>query len=112
MVVEVSRVALAFTEGLDWLRVGGHYLTLGYAYPQVKTIVPMDKIVRKCLTVYGSHNYHPRFLGDAIKFVREIKHQYPFDLLVGSTYSLTEIDLAFQEAMQGNQIRVGLNPRE
>ena len=112
LVVEVSGAASAFTDSLDWLRVGGHYLTLGYVYPQVKTIVPMDKIVRKCLTVYGSHNYHPRFLGDAIEFVRETKHQYSFDLLVGSTYSLTEIDRAFRKAIQGNQIRVGLNPWE
>lgn len=63
LVVEVSGAASAFTDSLDWLRAGGHYLALGYVYPQVKTIVPMDKIVRKCLTVYRSHNYHPRISG-------------------------------------------------
>jgi|TARA_B100000809_G_scaffold261322_1_gene309980 alcohol dehydrogenase len=112
LVVEVSGVASAFTDSLDWLRIGGHYLTLGYVYPHAKTIVPMDKIVRKCLTIYGSHNYHPRFLGDAIEFVRETRHQYSFDLLVGNTYPLTEIDQAFRQAIQGNQIRVGLCPWE
>jgi Zn-dependent alcohol dehydrogenase len=72
----------------------------------------MDKIVRKCLTIHGSHNYHPRFLGDAIEFVQETRHQYSFNLLIGNTYPLAEIDQAFQEAIKGNQIRIGLNPWE
>lgn len=112
LVVEVSGVASAFTDSLDWLRIGGYYLTLGYVYPGAVTIVPMDKIVRKCLTIHGSHNYHPRFLGDAIEFVQETRHQYSFNLLIGNTYPLAEIDQAFQEAIKGNQIRIGLNPWE
>ena len=45
LVVEVSDAAAAFIDSLDWLRAGGHYLALGYVYPQVKTIVPMDLYV-------------------------------------------------------------------
>ena len=112
LVVEVIGVASAFTANLDWLWIGGHYLTLGYAYPEAAAIIPMDKIVRKCLTIHGSHNYHPRFLGDAIEFVQETRHQYSFNLLIGDTYPLAEIDQAFQKAIQGNQIRIGVNPWE
>ena len=55
-VVEVIGVASAFTANLDWLWIGGHYLTLGYAYPEAAAIIP----------------------GDAIEFVQETRHQYSF----------------------------------
>ena len=108
--VEVSGAEAALVNSLDWLGIGGSCLTLGYVFPHADVTVDAHKIVTKCLTVRGNHNYHPSVLGDALRFVEETRGRYPFEDLVGAVYPLDEIDAAFDRAMQGDLIRVGINP--
>ena len=108
--LEVSGVAAALVNSLDWLGIGGSCLTLGYVFPGADVTVDAHKIVTKCLTVRGNHNYHPSMLEDALRFVEETRERYPFEDLVGAVYPLEEIDAAFDRAMQGDLIRVGIDP--
>ncbi|MCH8291333.1 zinc-binding dehydrogenase [Candidatus Poribacteria bacterium] len=110
LAVEVSGASAAFTNSLDWLGVGGSCLTLGFVYPHADVTVDAHKIVTKCLTIRGNHNYHPSALGTAIKFVEEKRERYPFKELIGAVYPLKEINAAFDRAMQGDLIRVAINP--
>ena len=110
LAVEVSGSETALINSLDWLRIGGSCLTLGYVFPHANVTVDAHKIVTKCLTVRGNHNYHPSALGDALRFVEETQERYPFKDLVGTVYPLEEINAAFDRAMQGDLIRVGINP--
>ena len=108
--VEVSGAEAALVNSLDWLGIGGNCLTLGYVFPHADVTVDAHKIVTKCLTVRGNHNYHPSALGDALRFVEETQERYPFEELVGVVYPLGDINAAFNRAMQGDLIRVGINP--
>ena len=108
--IEVSGAAAALINSLDWLGVGGSCLTLGYVFPHADVTMDAQKIVTKCLTIRGNHNYHPAALGDALRFVEETRDRYPFEELVGAVYPLAEIDAAFDRAMRGDLIRVGINP--
>ena len=108
--LEVSGAEAALINSLDWLGVGGSCLTLGYVFPHADVTIDAQKIVTKCLTVRGNHNYHPAALGDALRFVEETRDRYPFEKLVGAVYPLEEIDAAFDRAMRGDLIRVGINP--
>ena len=108
--VEVSGAEAALVNSLDWLGIGGNCLTLGYVFPHADVTVDAHKIVTKCLTVRGNHNYHPSALGDALRFVEATRERYPFKELVGKVYPLGEINAAFDRAMQGDLIRVGINP--
>ena len=108
--IEVSGAETALINSLDWLGIGGNCLTLGYVFPHADVTVDAHKIVTKCLTVRGNHNYHPSALGDALRFVEETRGRYPFEELVGAVYPLEEINAAFDRAMQGDLIRVGINP--
>ena len=109
-VVEVSGAKAALVNSLDWLGIGGSCLTLGYVFPGADVTVDAHKIVTQCLTVRGNHNYHPSVLEDALRFVEETRERYPFEDLVGAVYPLEEIDAAFDRAMQGDLIRVGIDP--
>ena len=108
--LEVSGAEAALVNSLDWLGVGGSCLTLGYVFPHADVTMDAQKIVTKCLTIRGNHNYHPAALGDALRFVEETRDRYPFEELVGAVYPLEEIDAAFDRAMRGDLIRVGINP--
>ena len=111
LVVEVSGANTALSNALDWLGVGGRCLTLGYVYPGADVTLDAQKVVTKCLTIRGLHNYHPSALGEAIRFVEKKHGHYPFGELIGATYPLGEIDAAFERAKQGDLIRVAVDPQ-
>ena len=101
----------ALSNSLDWLGYGGRCLTLGFVYPGADVSLDAQKVVTKCLTIRGLHNYHPSALGEAVRFVEEKRDRYPFDALIGATYPLVEIDAAFERAQRGDLIRVAVDPQ-
>ncbi len=111
LVLEVSGASAALSNALDWLGFGGRCLTLGFVYPGADVTLDAQKIVTKCLTIRGLHNYHPSALGEAIRFVEKKRDDYPFDELVGAVYPLREIDAAFERARQGDLVRVAVDPQ-
>ena len=110
LAVEVSGNPAALTSAIDWLAVGGRCLTLGYVYPGSDVAFDAYKLVTKCLTLRGLHNYTPSALGDALEFVQETRARFPFGSLVGPTYPLADIDAAFTRAAKGDAIRVAVAP--
>ena len=111
LVLEASGAGAALSNALDWLGIGGRCLTLGFVYPGAEVTLDVQKVVTKCLTIRGLHNYHPSALGEAIRFVEKKRDRYPFNALIGATYPLGEIDAAFERAQQGNLIRVAVDPQ-
>ncbi len=110
LAVEVSGAPLALSNLIEWLGIGGRCLTLGYVYPNSGISVNAHQIVRKCLTLRGIHNYHPASLGKALNFVEKVRENYPFEELIGKTYSLSDIDSAFEHAFRQDTIRIAIDP--
>ena len=110
LAVEVSGAPSALANAVDWLGVGGRCLTLGYVYPGSNVAFDAQKLVTKCLTLRGLHNYDPKALGAALEFVSATRERFPFGSLVGPTYVLPDIDAAFAHAARGDAIRVGVAP--
>ncbi len=110
LAVEVSGNPAALANAVDWLGLGGRCLTLGYVYPGSDVAFDAQKLVTKCLTLRGVHNYHPEALGAALEFVSAARDRFPFGSLVGPTYALRDIDEAFAHAARGDAIRVGVAP--
>ena len=108
--LEVSGAGAALTNSLDWLGFGGQCLTLGFVFPHADVTIDAHKIVTKCLTVRGNHNYHPSALGRALWFVEEARGRYPFGELIGGIYPLGEINAGFDRALQGDTIRIAIDP--
>ncbi len=50
--------------------------------------------MRQWLTITGAHNYEPRHLHRAVKFLDETREHYPWEALVVAPVSLEDIEEA------------------
>ncbi len=112
-VIEVCGVKKCVGLAIKSLRVGGRYLLSGLVNPG-STLEDIDAndIIRKYITIKGIHNYRPEHLGKALKFLESTKDKYPFQSIVGKTFSLEEINEAVAESTTGKHIRVGIKAAE
>ncbi|HHX36657.1 MAG TPA: zinc-binding dehydrogenase [Clostridiaceae bacterium] len=114
VVFEVTGVANAFEEGLEYVRSGGRYIIIGNVSldeDHTATIVP-GKIVRNHITVEGHLRYQPWYLYKTIKFVEKTQHKYPFDKLADRVFKLSEVQEALELSEQGKVKRAVINCQE
>ena len=67
-----------------------------------------NQLTRKCLTLKGIHNYHPRHLGKALQFLEQHAAGYPYAELVGAAFPLERINEAVETAASGVFVRVAI----
>lgn len=108
VVVEMTGVTQAISEGVQLLRNGGHYAFAGMVHPDSQlSSLTGETIIRKCLTIRGVHNYTPWNLEEAIKFLNEFRDDLPFhSVLSPSSHRLDQLDAAFAQAHSGEYCRV------
>src|SRR5262249_37305870 len=96
--VEVVGIAGVVQEGLEMTRVGGRYLWMGNIVPGMTAeIVPHDA-VRQPKTIRGVLAYDRWVLPRALDWVKRARDRYPFHKLVGASFSLDQINEAFESA--------------
>ncbi len=98
-------------EGIRVLRPGGHYGLVGMVHPDSRLDLTGEALIRKCLTVRGTHNYAPRHLRTAIGFLGAQATAYPWDSLVSPAFPLDQLGPAFELARTGRWPRVAVCPR-
>ncbi len=108
--LELSGAPSALDSGVELLRIGGVAVWLGAVFPAGPMGVAAERIVRKCLTIHGVHNYAPRDLIAAMDFLRREWRESPFGELVAATFALSEVERAFAAAAQGGVLRVAVVP--
>lgn len=108
VVVEMSGQRNVLNEGVSLLRHGGHYAFCGMVHPDSRlSTLTGETIVRKCLTIRGVHNYTPWNLTEAVQFMEEHKDTLPWESVLSPTsFNLSRIDDAFEEAFTGEHCRV------
>ena len=92
VVIETCGVPVALPQGLGVLRVGGRLVTAGLVVPGAAVTLDASEIVRRCITMRGVHNYHPRHLVRALDFVADHRDRLPLGALVDATFPLAEAD--------------------
>jgi len=110
LVIEVCGVPEVFKEGMRVLKPGGVYVLVGMVHPQSKLDITAEQIIRKCITITGVHNYSSVHLDEAVEFMSRTIDKYPYSVLVGPTYKLSEFDDAIEEAMKQSYLRVVVQP--
>jgi len=93
---------------LELLVIGGTAVWVGAAFPARSTRIDAEKIVRNLYTIKGLHNYNEDDLVEAVNFMEENHHNFPFLSLVHNQFTLSEVNEAFQYAMSANPHRVGI----
>lgn len=109
-VLEVCGVPAVIPAGLSMLRAGGTCVLAGVVNPGAEVILDSNFILKRCLTLKGMHNYHPRHLVQALDFVVANRERFPFAEIVEATYSLDQLDEAFCHAAERSVLRAAVVP--
>lgn len=92
--LELSGNPSAVRSLLAAVDVGGVLVLVGSVCPGPELGIVPEQLVRRLLTIRGVHNYAPRHLEQAVRFLAETWQRYPFAEQVGQTFPLAEVDLA------------------
>jgi putative phosphonate catabolism associated alcohol dehydrogenase len=109
-VLEVAGHAEVVAEGIRLLRPGGHYSWIGMVHPDTALGITGESVVRKCLTVHGTHNYGPGHLRQAVEYLASHAGSVPWESLVSAPFPLSRLDEAFACALSGIWPRVSVAP--
>lgn len=109
-VFEVAGTSAVVPEGIRLLRLGGYYAFIGMVHPTTPLELSGQIVLRHCLTLRGFHNYAPRHLEYAIKFLSEHGSSFPWQKLVSPPFALNNVNEAFAEARKRKWLRVSIRP--
>ena len=109
-VFEVAGTSSVVAEGVEYLRPGGSYTFIGMVLPGTSLALTGETIIRKCLTIRGVHNYAPRHLEAALRFLEHHRDKHPWSTLVSSPYPLAHLEEAFNETRRRTWPRVSVRP--
>jgi putative phosphonate catabolism associated alcohol dehydrogenase len=105
---EICGVKEAVSQAVEALRIGGRYLIAGLVTPGSDLGIDGNQLTRKYITIKGIHNYNPKHLGMALKFLEKYSRKYPYEELVKKVFSLSQINEAVGLASTGKYIRIGI----
>lgn len=108
--IEVSGAPQAIAEALDHAAVGGAIHLVGSVAPLGTVPLDPEQVVRRLLTVRGIHNYAPRHLLSAVRFLADHGRTFPFASLVERWYPLADAESAFADAARSRAVRIGVRP--
>lgn len=108
--LEMSGTLEAFEQGLSVLRTGGRYVLIGAVRPIGAAAVDVEQMVRKMWRIEGVHNYMPADLAAAIDFLAAHHARFPFRELVSATFSLDQVQEAFECMRRTKAVRVAICP--
>jgi len=109
-VLEVAGTSSVVAEGVEYLRPGGSYTFIGMVLPGTSLALTGETIIRKCLTIRGVHNYAPRHLEAALRFLEHHRDKHPWSTLVSPPYPLANLEEAFNETRRRAWPRVAVRP--
>ena len=108
-VIEVAGVKELVQEGISLLRPGGYYGLVGMVHPDSRLDLTGEQIIRKCLTVYGIHNYGPEHLEQAVQFLEQTVNTFPYESLVSAPVPLQQLAQGIELARTQQWSRVSVH---
>lgn len=109
LIVECSGANVAFAEGLDLVRRGGRYLVVGAAEPTPVEIRASYFNLRQ-LTVAGTMSGDISHYYRAMTFLDDNKDRFAFDDLLGSRFTLGDVDAALAGLEEMREIKPVIMP--
>ena len=110
VVFEFSGSPEAVEAALEAGDVGAKIVLVGSVRKSRPTRFDPERLVRRCLSVFGVHNYQPTDLAAAVVFLEVRGSAYPFAELVEASYPLSETNAAIASALRDRPIRIAIRP--
>ena len=110
LVLEMSGAAAAVAAAIEAAGVGGCVHLVGSVFPAGRVALDPEQVVRRQLTIRGTHNYAPRHLQQAVAFLERCHERFPFAELVECWMPLADVAAAFDHAIASLAIRIGVRP--
>lgn len=108
--LEFTGMPEAMECGFHLLGFGGRFVMAGATFPSRPVALPAEQLVRRLLQLIGVYNYQPEDLGDALDFLSAHVERFPFESLIGRTFSLDQVQQAFEFAELERPPRVAVIP--
>ena len=96
--IELTGVPSAFAEGIQLVRPGGRYVSIGNIVPG--QLVPFDPglLTRKTITIFGVVRYEPHYLLLALRFLERNLERFPFHQLLDAEFDFDHIPEALRRS--------------
>ena len=107
--IDFSGSSEAIDSAFARLSTGGVLVLAGSVLPGRRIEISPETIVRQWLTITGVHNYEPRHLTRAVKFLERTLEAYPWHTVVADPVDLDAIASAFAPAPAG-KLRAAIKP--
>ncbi len=104
VVLEFTGFPGAFNEGLDLVRKGGRYLTVGQLGAGATTFSP-SLIVKKNIRVIGSFSGDVKSYWKALQFASAHIDRIPFRKMISGTYTLADVNVALEKMHRLEEIK-------
>jgi alcohol dehydrogenase len=108
--LEFSGYPEAIELGVKLLREGGRFVMAGATFPARPVQLLGEQLVRRLLQIIGVYNYQPEDLETALQFLADSQGRYPLADLVGKSFSLDDVNAAFDHAERQRPPRVAVIP--
>ncbi len=109
LALELSGAPDAIEAALPCLRTGGTLVMVGSVFPSRPVSIVPERLVRGCITMRGVHNYAPRHLDSALRFLAE-HPEFPFGSLVAPWRPLSELNELVARGLSLGFLRIGVRP--
>lgn len=106
---DMSGSADAMELGFSLMAIGGVTIWIGAVFKTRDIRVDPEKLIRGLLTIKGLHNYNHQDFVYALAFIERGWNQFPFMEIIDKTFTLEEVDAAFQYALNKKPFRVGVS---
>jgi threonine dehydrogenase-like Zn-dependent dehydrogenase len=105
-IVIQAATARAVPEGLQMLRDGGRFASVGVGEGAA---MPTDRLPGE-MTLHTVRSGEPRHWLQAIDFLESRWHDYPFEHMISATYGLDQIDAAMTAMAQFSVVKAAIYP--
>ena len=106
--MEVTGVPAAFSEGLNFIRPCGKYLSLGNV--TLGTTVPIDPafLTKSQIVIYPINRYQPWYLDKALKFISATIDKYPYEELMDGDFGFEQLAEALDKSVAREVTRASI----
>jgi threonine dehydrogenase-like Zn-dependent dehydrogenase len=106
--MELTGVPAALNEGIQLVRVGGRYVSIGSNSPGNMTTFDPGLMTRKSIDIIAMVRYDPWYLHKALKFLSRNIEKYPFGEMLDAEFCLEDLYVALTKSASREVTRASI----